>query len=79
MVLLLQNGVLCFVNATLYYSTILQNIYTIFNLCDLCAHETSNNDNFKIFIKSFSLNFNLKQLYINFILNFGCESSKASD
>ncbi len=34
---------------------------------------------FKIFLKLFSLNFNLKRLYITFMLNFGCELSKASD
>jgi len=48
-------------------------------LCYLCVHETCDNEHEKIFLKLFSLNFNLKQLYIPFILKFGCESSKASD
>jgi hypothetical protein len=43
------------------------------------AHETYDYEKFQIFIKVISLNFNLKQLYIIFILNFACESSKASD
>jgi len=50
-----------------------------FMLCYLCVNETCDNEHLEIFFKLLSLNFNLKQLYITFILKFGCESSKTSD
>ncbi len=70
-IILFQNGILCFVNATLYYSTILPKQMQHIIFVSYVQHETCDNENFKIFIKLFSLNSNLKQLHITFRLRKG--------
>jgi hypothetical protein len=60
-ILLFQNGILCFVNATLYYSTILPKQIQHIISVSYVQHEKHDNENFKIFIKLFSLNSNISE------------------
>jgi hypothetical protein len=66
----------CFVNATLYYSTILPKQIKHIICASYVQHETCDNENFKIFINLFSLNSNLKKLHITFILRKGAWTIK---
>jgi hypothetical protein len=67
-IILFQNGILWFFNTTLYYSTTLPKQIQHIICVSYVQHETCDNENFKIFIKLFSLNPNLKKLHITFIL-----------